>query len=81
MLKSLQSNIKALTNIIDNYDSLPERKHLRPKNEYLKYLIFSKIDSAKLRRKTKPEYSKATIKEAESILKIPEKGECASALM
>lgn len=72
LLKSLQSNIKALTNIIENYDSLSERKHLKPKNEYLKYLIFSKIDSAKLLRKTKPEYSKATIKEAANLLeKLP----------
>ena len=68
-IKSIQININALTNIINNYDKLNIKNYkLRPKDEYIEQLIFAKVNSAKLHKNTSPAYYKQTIQEAGKLI-------------
>ena len=71
-LKSLQFDIKAVTNVIENYDNLLNKRKLKPKEDYIKQLIFAKVNSARLQRNTNPEYTRKTIREVEKLIdKLP----------
>lgn len=69
-LTAYQYNIKALNNIISNYDklSVSQNSRLQPKDEYVKELIFSKVNTARLQRNTYPEYFKSAVKDADELI-------------
>lgn len=68
-LKSNQTKMNALINIINNYDSLSGKENLHTKEEYIKQLIFTKVNTARLQRNTNPEYTQTAILEAYNWLK------------
>lgn len=71
-LKALQYDIKNTTIIVKNYDSIPKRSNLKPKNEYIKHLIYARVNAARLQKNTYPEYTKEAIKEIEKLIdKLP----------
>ena len=67
-LKALQFDIKNTTYIIENYDNIPKRSNLKPKTEYIKQLIYAKVNAARLQRNTYPEYTKGVIKEIAKLI-------------
>lgn len=67
-LKALQFDIKTTTNIINNYDNIPQRSNLKPKNEYIKQLIYAKVNAARLQKNTYPEYTNKVIKEVAKLI-------------
>ena len=67
-LKSIKACMDALTNIINNYETLPKNNKLKTKNEYIEQLIFAKVNSAKLQKNTNPEYAQMAIKEAGELI-------------
>lgn len=68
-LKSNQTRMNALINIINNYDSLSGKENLHTKEEYIKQLIFTKVNTARLQRNTNPEYTQTAILDAYNWLK------------
>lgn len=67
-LKSLQIRIKATVDIIKNYDDISKRSNLKSKNEYIKQLIYAKVNTARLQKNTHPEYTKETIREVAKLI-------------
>lgn len=57
-------------NIINNYDEMLKTAPLKPKDFYIKQLIFYKVESAKILKNRNPEYHKAAYKEIEQLLKL-----------
>ena len=57
-------------NIINNYDEMLKTAPLKPKDFYIKQLIFYKVESAKILKNRNPEYYKAAYKEIEQLLKL-----------
>lgn len=57
-------------NIINNYDEMLKTAPLKPKDFYIKQLIFYKVKSAKILKNRNPEYYKAAYKEIEQLLKL-----------
>ncbi len=68
-LRSNQIKMNALINIINNYDSLSGKENLNTKEEYIKQLIFAKVNTARLQRNTNPEYTQIAIRDAYDLLK------------
>ena len=68
-LDTLSATMKASTNIIQNYDELSTKTTLRPKNDYIKQLIFDKVSAAKFLTKNKPNTGAKLIQEATALIK------------
>lgn len=71
-LVASQYGIKALSHIISNYDSYLALKNptLRSKDDYIKQLIFAKVNTARLQRNTYPAYFKSAIKDADELIEL-----------
>ena len=68
-LNTLGATMEASKNIINNYEELSSRCKLRPKNDYLRDLIFDKVSVAKFIRKRTPNIAANQLQEANELIK------------
>lgn len=67
-ISTLDTKMTATKNIIKNYDKLSKTAAFRPKEDYVKELMFDKVSVANALKRTNPEHSIEVLKEAKALL-------------
>ena len=67
-ISTLDIKMTATKNIINNYEELSKTRTFRPKEDYIKELMFDKVSVANALKRTNPEHSKKVLKEAKTLL-------------
>ena len=67
-LEVLDITMKACKNIVDNYEVRSKNEFLRPKNDYIKDLIFNKVSASNLMKRSKPDVARTLLLEAKSLI-------------
>ena len=67
-INTLDIKMTATKNIINNYEELSKTRTFRPKEDYIKELMYDKVSVANALKRTNPEHSKEVLKEAKALL-------------
>lgn len=69
-LEVLNITIDAAKNIVNNYEELSKTTKLKPKNDYIKQLIFDKVSVAKFIKKKRPDIATNLLQESLELIKL-----------